>query len=360
VDQSRGKFRGRIYLTWSDWDAKRKAMVVRVASSDDLGKSWKTTIANDNTNERDPNNPAIAVSPEGIVALVWNDRRDDPRNQCWRLYGTISTNGGETFLPNVKLSDAPTCTNAPDNWVLSAWDQYDDWTEPTRPRPGFGLTAMVPVRFPNGGDTQGLVADADGFFHAAWINGQTGALQLWYTRFAVDSHLVAMVRAQNAASTAGAAATPVPPGRVDVTQELTFVMADPRIDFAHGILEVSMRIFNPTTRCMRGPLDVVADRLLSASAKAMGLAKFKVANADNKQDSVGASWTFPVGASEFLPPRAKTPPRVLRFTFTGGAPAEPDGYFEPAFRIFARDNSVSDSAAVTPSRKSRCGAAGKR
>jgi hypothetical protein len=360
VDQSRGKFRGRIYLTWSDWDAKRKAMVVRVASSDDLGKSWKTTIANDNTNERDPNNPAIAVSPEGIVALVWNDRRDDPKNQCWRLYGTISTNGGETFLPNVKLSDAPTCTNAPDNWVLSAWDQYDDWTDPTRPRPGFGLTAMVPVRFPNGGDTQGLVADADGFFHAAWINGQTGALQLWYTKFAVDSQLVAIVRAQNAASTAGPAAAPVPPGRVDVTQELRFVMSEPKIDFAHGIIEVSMRVLNPTTRCVRGPLDVVADRLLSASAKAMGLAKFKVANADNKQDSVGASWTFSVGASEFLPPRTKTPPRVLRFTFTGGTPAEPDGYFEPAFRIFARDNSAIASAAVTPSQNSRCGAAGKR
>jgi hypothetical protein len=357
IDQSRGKYRGRIYLAWSDWDAKRKAMVVRVAYSDDLWKSWKTTIANDNTDVRDPNNPAIAVSPEGIVALVWNDRRDDPKNKCWRLYGAISTDGGETFLPNVKLSDAPTCTNAPGNWVLSAWDQYDDWTEPTRPRPGFGLTAMVPVRFPNGGDTQGLVADANGFFHAAWINGETGALQLWYTKFAVNSQIVAKMRARNAEHTAGASAAPVPAGRVDVTQELTFVMSNPKVDFAHGTLEVTMRVVNPTARCMRGPLDVVADRLLSASAKAMGLANFRIANADNKQDSVGASWTFPVGVAPSLPPHAKTPPRILRFTFTGGVPAEPEGYFEPAFRIFARDDRAGVPSS-TPSPDSICGAAG--
>jgi hypothetical protein len=357
IDQSRGRYRGRIYLAWSDWDAKRKAMVVRVAYSDDLWKSWKTTIANDNTDVRDPNNPAIAVSPEGIVALVWNDRRDDPKNKCWRLYGAISTDGGETFLPNVKLSDAPTCTNAPGNWVLSAWDQYDDWTEPTRPRPGFGLTAMVPVRFPNGGDTQGLVADANGFFHAAWINGETGALQLWYTKFAVNSQIVAKMRARNAEHTAGASAAPVPAGRVDVTQELTFVMSNPKVDFAHGTLEVTMRVVNPTARCMRGPLDVVADRLLSASAKAMGLANFRIANADNKQDSVGASWTFPVGVAPSLPPHAKTPPRILRFTFTGGVPAEPEGYFEPAFRIFARDDRAGVPSS-TPSPDSICGAAG--
>jgi hypothetical protein len=36
-----------------------------------------------------------------------------------------------------------------------------------------------------GGDTQGLSADATGVFHAAWINGKTGVMQLWYTSFQV-------------------------------------------------------------------------------------------------------------------------------------------------------------------------------
>jgi hypothetical protein len=162
------------------------------------------------------------------------------------------------------------------------------------------------------------------------------------------------MRARNAEHTSGTAAAPVPAGRVDVTQELTFEMRNPKIDFAHGTLEVSMRVVNPTVRCVRGPLDVVADRLTSPAAKAMGLENFKVSNADNKQDGVGASWTFPAGATEAIPPHGKTPLRILRFSFTGGVPMEPEGYFEPAFRIFARDNSTADSSDVRAPASARC------
>jgi hypothetical protein len=336
IDQSRGSHRGRLYLVWADWEASRKAYVVRLAYSDDLGKTWKTTIVNEDANGRDVNNPALAVNRDGIVGVTWNDRRDDPKNRCWRLYSAISTDGGETFLPDVKMSNAPTCTNAADNWTLNTWYQYDYWTDPARPRPGFGLTAFVPVRFPNGGDTQGLVADADGTFHAAWINGETGTLQLWHTAFAADSQLVARVRALNAEHTTSPTAEPVPAGKVDVTQEFTFEMSNPKIDFEHGTLEVTMRVVNPTTRTVRGPIDVVVDRLTSDRSKAMGLQNFKVANADNHQSGVGALWAFSAGPDGTLPPHGKTAPRVLHFSFTGGIPVEPDGYFEPAFRIFAR------------------------
>ncbi len=336
MDESRGGHRGRLYLVWSDWDAEREGYVIRLGRSDDLGKTWKTTIVNDNRDGRDPNNPAIAVNRDGIVGVIWNDRRDDPENRCWRLYGAISADGGETFLPNAKLSSAPSCTNSPGNWVLNTWYQYDYWSEPERPRPGFGLTAYVPVRFPNGGDTQGLVADAEGNFHAAWINGATNTLQLWYTSFAVDTQVVARVRAKNAAHAVGAVAAEVPAGKVDVTQELTFEVSRPVIDFERGTLEVTMRVVNPTTRDIRGPIDVVIDRLTDARGRAMGLEKFTVANADNRKPGIGASWTFEAGPAGVLAPKGKTPPRVLRFHFVGGVPSEPSGYFEPAFRIFAR------------------------
>ena len=336
LDQSRGAYRGRLYLTWTDWDAERKAYVVRLARSSDLGKSWTTTVVNDNTNGRDPGNPALTVNRDGIVGVIWNDRREDPNNQCWRLYGAVSTNGGETFLPNVKLSDAPTCTNAPGNWVLSAWAQYDNWTTPTAPRPGFGVTAYVPVRFPSGGDTQGLAADADGTFHAAWINGVTGTLQLWYTAFTVDPRLVATVRERNAAHTTAAAAV-APAGKVDVTQELTFEVSRPTIDFDRGTLEVTVRVVNPTTRPMREPIDVNLERLTKPGDRPIGLANFKAANADNGETGIGAVWSFQSEPGGILAPKGKTSPRVLRFTFTGGVPREPDGYFEPTFRILARE-----------------------
>jgi hypothetical protein len=38
-----------------------------------------------------------------------------------------------------------------------------------------------------------------------------------------------------------------------------------------------------------------------------------------------------------LAAKGKTAPKVLRFTFTGGVPREPDGYFAPTFRLLARE-----------------------
>ena len=340
LDQSRGTFRGRLYLVWDDWDIARRAYIVRLAYSSDLGKTWNTTVVSDDTSGHDPGDPAIAVTRDGIVGVIWNDRRDDPRNRCWRLYGAISIDGGASFLPNAKLSTAPTCTNSPSNWVLRTWYEYDHWTEPDRPRPGFGLTAFIPTRFPNGGDTQGLAADANGVFHAAWINGATGTLQLWYTAFAVDSAIVATVRDRNEQKMAGPAPAPVPSGLVDVTQELAFVMSDPTIDFARGTLEVTMRVKNPTRLAVRGPIEVVVDRLETDRSHAMGLANFRVANADSGGGGVGATWVFDAGPDRVLHAGATTPPRVLRFRFDGGVPDEPDGYFEPAFRILARTTST--------------------
>jgi hypothetical protein len=173
-------------------------------------------------------------------------------------------------------------------------------------------------------------------FHAAWINGATGTLQLWYTAFAVDSQLVAAARAGNAAHLTRAT-TAVPAGNVDVTQELTFEVSRPTIDFVRGTLEVSVRVVNPTTRSIREPIGIIIERLTRPGDKPMGLANFKPANADDGGAGIGAVWTFNAEAGGILAPKGKTSPKVLRFTFTGGVPHEPEGYFEPTFRILARD-----------------------
>ncbi len=56
----------------------------------------------------------------GVVAAIWNDRRDDPNARCWQLYAAISTDGGEHFLPAERLSRRQTCTNEPRNWETFA------------------------------------------------------------------------------------------------------------------------------------------------------------------------------------------------------------------------------------------------
>lgn len=334
MDQGRGPHRGRLYLVYTEVEGDR--FVVKLARTDDLGKTWASTVVNDDTTGHDPSNTTVAVNRDGIVAVIWNDRRDDPKGDCFRLYGAISVDGGERFLPNVRLSDAPVCPNSPANWQLSAWYQYDDWTDPAHPRPGLGLTATVPTRFPNGGDTHGLAADRDGVFHAAYIDGRRGGMDLWLVDFAVDSGLVARTRGNNAAATT-TATKPVPADWDDVTQELEFVLGRPAIDFERGTLGVTLRVMNRVGRPARGPLTVVVDQLMdSVGSRAMGLKNFRVANADSGGTGQGASWVFEVPAGGVLGRGEQSLPRRLEFRFDGGVPAEPMGYFEPKFRIYAR------------------------
>ncbi len=333
MDHTHGPHRGRLYLSYIEYDAGR--FVVKLGRTDDLGKTWATTVVSDDTTGHDPSNAAIAVNRDGIVAVIWNDRRDDPKGDCFRLYAAISLDGGQHFRPSVALSDAPACPNAPANWQLSAWYQYDDWSDPAHPRPGFGLTTMVPTRFPNGGDTQGLVADRDGVFHAAYIDGRHGGMGLSLVDFSVDSALVAETRVKAAAATTTATA-PVPAGWDDVTQELEFAVGQPTIDFERGTVAIPLRVSNKAGRSVRGPLTIVVDQFIDSLNKAMGLRNFRAANADSGGPRGGATWAFEVPADGVLSRGEHSLPRTLQFKFDGGVPAEPQGYFEPKFRIYAR------------------------
>ena len=131
----------------------------------------------------------------------------------------------------------------------------------------------------------------------------------------------------------GAAA---PEGRTDLTLRLELDVSKPGIDFEKGELWVTVRIKNPTAEPVRGPIDLVLARMLNVRAKAMGLAHFRVANADDRGTGDRARWTFSAGPDEVLPAGGRTPPRVLKFAFDGGVPTRPDGYFEPVFFVYGR------------------------
>ena len=155
IDRAPGPFQGRIYIVWEERAEGGAGTNIRVAHSQDNGKSWSMPVTvNDDSPAASHVNPAIAVSGDGIVGVTWNDRRGQT-GKCYRLYFSASLDGGDTFLPNVTAGGAPTCPRSP--------------SDP----------------FPDGGETQGLAGGVGGLFHAAWIDGSSGVTQLVTTPFSV-------------------------------------------------------------------------------------------------------------------------------------------------------------------------------
>lgn len=136
VDESGGAFDGTVYLAWSHvMDGHVQPML---ASSRDGGRSWSSP-ARVNRGGRDSHHstPQVAVGPEGVVAVTWNDRRHDPEDQCYHHYVAISRDGGRTFGAGRRVSERETCLPSGYRWQ-------------------------------NGGDTQGLVALPGGGFRVVW------------------------------------------------------------------------------------------------------------------------------------------------------------------------------------------------
>jgi len=106
VDRSNGPHRGRIYVVW---DASPQGDAdVFLAYSDDRGDTWTAPIrVNDDApaNGADQFNPFPLVDGSGAVQIVFLDDRDDPTNSRFAVELATSTDGGQTFGPNVRISD---------------------------------------------------------------------------------------------------------------------------------------------------------------------------------------------------------------------------------------------------------------
>lgn len=127
ADRSTGPNRGTLYCSWMD-QTTSNATDVFVARSTDGGASWSTPqrvnddaagVANDQFNQW------LAVDPtNGSVNVSWSDTRNDPSHLSTDEYFSRSTDGGQTFIANVRVSTASTnetCCGA------NLGDQYGDY-----------------------------------------------------------------------------------------------------------------------------------------------------------------------------------------------------------------------------------------
>lgn len=109
ADNSWTSTRGNLYVVYSANPAGADGADIFLVKSTDYGNTWSTPVkVNDDNTTTDQWMPAVTVDKKtGRIFVMWYDSRNDPTGNLFtEVYGTTSTDGGNTFAPNSKISNA--------------------------------------------------------------------------------------------------------------------------------------------------------------------------------------------------------------------------------------------------------------
>jgi hypothetical protein len=301
VDRWSMVFKDRLYAVWIDLRAGHAELLLSVST--DKGATWSPPRR---LNDEDPEaadvvgpnvfQPAVAVNHSGVVGVTWYDRHGTPENLGWYLRFRASLDGGETWLPSVRVSSAPTTYHRQEPLLVSGWSQgggHEHWSLKGGP---LQLAASLQPRQFIAGDYAGLAADAGGLFHPVWVDNRTGLPQIWTTAVAVSG-------------------TPSPHGDSalaaldDVSSRVTFHVTSTRLERRTGMVSLTAELKNTSTDTLRGPFAVRALALTSNVAD-----EVRAMNATNHVTGSGATWTYTDAVpSDVLAPGAVSAGKVLTF-----------------------------------------------
>jgi hypothetical protein len=124
----------------------------------------------------------LAANASGALGVAWYDTRDFPDQERYDVYFAASVDGGESFLPSVKISSQPSVPKGPGN-VRSV--PLPSWEEADRSKPAAMDFYSAFSTWPDGGDYLGLAVDADDVFHPLWSDSRGGTFQLYTARIRV-------------------------------------------------------------------------------------------------------------------------------------------------------------------------------
>jgi hypothetical protein len=295
ADRTTGVFKDRLYVVWSDRRSGRDEILF--SHSSDKGRTWsKPVVLNDDrTPEKtgagpDHFMPVIAVNNAGAVGVYWYDRRDHADNRGWDIRFTASLDGGDTWAPNVRVSEQGNKFTSKTVWPVVL--PFPPVITPGGPA---SIELWVSNMMLYGGDTTGIATDANGAFHLAWADNRTGVLQLWTSAVTVNGK-------------AERNGDPVLAMYQDVTSSVRFETGG--MDYNRDTSEVVVRarLKNYGTRPVAGQLKI---RLLQLNSD---LAVARIENADNNVKGPGAIWDFTsLLNGKPLAPGEATPSRDLRF-----------------------------------------------
>lgn len=280
ADPGNGPFKDRLYAVWADLGSGRSEILLSYSA--DKGKTWsEAKPVNDDRPFSDPSSgphnflPVVAVNMAGVVGVMWYDRRDVPDGLGWYVRFRASLDGGETWLPSVRVSTAPADQSKNQKLFTRA-----DASAGSNLKLNVGLVGMQFAA----ADTAGMAADAAGRFHPFWIDNRTGVPQVWTATIDVKGEVWRNGSRESAALD-------------DLSDKLTWEITDASYDRSTNLITAFVQLRNRSSTSLTGPIKVRALTLRSA------LGPLEVVNADNNQTREGAVWDF----NDTLPGGALSP-----------------------------------------------------
>jgi hypothetical protein len=299
ADSSEGPFKDRIYCVWPDQRSGHTQVFFTYSTN--RGASWTNPIVVNEDDEaairdaanRTPTNVLVRVNAKGVVGVAWYDRRDHPNNLDYSVRFRASLDGGDTWLPSVKVSEQPTTfSGAPGPAVLNDRVPLMGPLISGMPTP---LEVNTNLFGFTGGHYSGMSVDANGAFRPTWVSNRTGTFQLWTAAVTVSAE------AQN--NGGGDLAS-----FKSIDGEVIVELLDPVYDTATRSVKVGVRLRNQSNEVIHGPVKLRLVRLSSELGDPF------LTNADNHLPGVGAvvDFTSQVNGMSFGKD-ATTPSRTLSF-----------------------------------------------
>ena len=97
--------RTRLHRLREPFRAQRGFRGCLLTSSTDDGQTWSIPLrVNDDATSNDQFFPAVAVNGQGVIEVIWYDRRRDPNNLLLDIYSAKSTNDGVSFHANQRVN----------------------------------------------------------------------------------------------------------------------------------------------------------------------------------------------------------------------------------------------------------------
>jgi hypothetical protein len=256
---------GSLYAVWADRRAGRSE--IWIARSEDRGDHWSAPLRVNDDEPRptgdgpDDFHPLVAVNGAGAVGVMWYDRRDNTDNTGWWVRFAASIDGGRTFSPSVRVSEAPLDLARDTAPVISAITRGGGHPHPLLA--GGPLRSDVVYSHFNfvGGHTAGLATSADGLFHALWVDDRTGVSQIYTSTIRVNEIVATRPRSASTVSsnkstgTAGTAAA-ADSGLQNISQAVTLELSHAQYVERDSLVAVSVVLRNTSRDTLRGPFEL--------------------------------------------------------------------------------------------------------